>query len=353
MRVTIKHIYLTLILIFLLAPALGLLAAKSGHESCEKRSIHEFPSAYNDTTFFSEVEDYVTDRLLFRGFVNHWGSLFKYKVFNTPIKTDKVIPGKDGWLFYISKGDNIYDSYRHTNLLTKEGLVNWQNHWGSVKQKLKEKEIPFFMSVWPNKSTIYSNKVQSSLSAQQLDTLSKIDQITQYLKRNNSPLKILDIREELMLNKDVQLYKKHDTHWNAYGAFIGYQELVKHMGFRPLELSDYSIKWDITYKGDLIYLMGVCNEQEVISELTPTFQLKKDTKVKQIIYADRADLYINLEPFIDKKVIFFRDSYTSVLIPFLTHQFSECLFVWSAYDEGLIDKYKPDVVVVCPVERYF
>lgn len=353
MKVTIKYLYLGLFFILLLVPALGLLVTKSEHESCENREVQGFPSSYNDTTFFSEVEGSVTDRLLLRNFVNHWGSLVKYKVFNAPMKTDNVIPGKGNWLFYISKGDRIYDSYRHTNLLTEEELLNRKNHWNGINKNLKDKGVMLHLSVWPNKSTIYSEKVPNNLRSQQLDTLSRIDQIIEFLERDKSSIQVLDVREVLLSRKEVQLYKKHDTHWNHYGAFIAYQELIKQLGYSPFQLTDYTIKWETTYKGDLIYLMGVCNDQSVISELDPSFTFKKELDIKKTNDGDKTDVYVNTNAPIDKKVLFFRDSYTSLLVPFMTHQFRECVFVWSGYNEDLVYEHKPDIVEVCPVERYF
>ena len=55
----------------------------------------------------------------------------------------------------------------------------------------------------------------------------------------------------------------------------------------------------------------------------------------------------------NKKVLFFRDSYTRNLLPYFTQHFKESYYYWQDYDQKIVDSLRPDVVVVSKVERYF
>ena len=51
------------------------------------------------------------------------------------------------------------------------------------------------------------------------------------------------------------------------------------------------------------------------------------------------------------KVLIFRDSFFTAMIPFFKESFGESVFIWSSYDRSLIDIEKPDLIICEVIER--
>jgi hypothetical protein len=101
----------------------------------------------------------------------------------------------------------------------------------------------------------------------------------------------------------------------------------------------------------MLEIMGLCFTS-LFPEKIPQLKLIKQVK----IYATPNDIsYKNINPTAksNKKVLFFRDSYTRNLLPYFTQHFKESYYYWQDYDQKIVDSIRPDVVVVSKVERYF
>jgi alginate O-acetyltransferase complex protein AlgJ len=146
-----------------------------------------------------------------------------------------------------------------------------------------------------------------------------------------------------------------DTHWNMFGAFVAYKELMASLA-RDLELvvqEEADLSWTSQpYVGDL----GVRFEperSETIEALTrgygPTCKLvlqnnKFERGNVQVFTNDRAGL---------PTCVLFRDSFAYLLIPLLLESFSRLVAVSSLsvlYD--LLRAERPDVVIVQVAERF-
>src|SRR5690606_15604814 len=112
------------------------------------------------------------------------------------------------------------------------------------------------------------------------DTMSRVDQIENYLKVYNSSVKLTDVRDVLLEGKENnQLYHKFDSHWNSFGAFLAYRkffiENMGDIGILPKTLDDFDVKWETYNQGELIQMLGIQNK-DFFLEKNPVFTLKKD-----------------------------------------------------------------------------
>jgi len=357
MKVTLKYLYILTFLTILLLPSIGLYFNLSIYETCENRTLKEEPDFKWSTTYISEYEAYYNDHYGFRNLMNYWIANFKYTVFNTSIHPDKVVLGSDDWFFYASLSDKVLYSYAHDNLFSSSQLDSLEKNWSKRAADLKTQNIAYYSAVWPNKSTIYAEFVPFQMQMQQKHSPSRIDQAKSFLKKVNSPSRFLDVRD-LLLNKkkDQIIYLKHDTHWNELGAFYGYQKLCAFMNLIPFKLDAFHIRYEHLPKGDLKGMLGLCQSSNVL-EKVPFLVLKDSTN----LITEYPTLYPGVTYYEYSKnkdaeaqtILVFRDSYTTALIPFITLHYQKAYFIAGDYNPDIVEKIKPDVVLVSKVERYF
>ena len=118
-------------------------------------------------------------------------------------------------------------------------------------------------------------------------------------------------------------------------------------------MSDFDITWEETNKGGLIDVMGLCNSY-MITEQQPVLKFKDNNIFIEHITTDLDNMYCkrNTSSKSDKRILIFRDSYSSAMVQFISLNFREAYFVWSDYHQFVVDMINPDIVVVAKVERY-
>ncbi len=354
MQKIIQHIYYSLFIAILIIPVLGLFSDLQLYPNCEKRELVEKPDLSFSKEYVNQFENYFDDHFGFRNLMIHLNGTIRYLVFNSSSKPEKAVIGSEGWFYYTSVADKIMDSYSHKNLWTIPEIYYMTNIWEKRKVLLDSCGIEYYMAVWPNKPTIYPEFVPGRMSVQKKDTISKTDQIINFLKWNKSTVELIDVRDELKSQKtENRVYCKHDSHWNALGAFIAYQKLMRKLNMIPYEMSDFDITWEETTKGGLIDVMGLCSSNN-ISEQLPIFELKDKHISIEHITTELDNMYCkrNNSSKSDKRILVFRDSYSSAMVQFISLNFKEAYFVWSDYHQSVVDLVNPDIVLVAKVERY-
>ncbi|MDC0339423.1 hypothetical protein OAN33_07805 [Flavobacteriales bacterium] len=357
MKGTIQNIFIGLTLLTLTIPALLALLDVKLVENCEKRELHTLPTFSISEKFIDDFENYFDDNFGLRNSLINWGSSIKVNLFKSSVHPQNVKFGKSGWLFYNKIDGGIFNSYAHRNLLSNEELKSLVEVWENRKINLESKGIKYIMAVWPNKSTIYPEHIPLTMKAQIKDTLSKTDQILNFLHSSKSSIPFIAARSKLMEEKKKnQLYRKLDTHWNQVGAFYAYQYFMEKtsdiLGVVPYNLEDFTIKYHCESKGDLLSILGIC-ETNSFSETNPTLQLTDNN----LTITKSEGKYKNSLTFKNKKcdnrlkVLIFRDSFTDALIPFFKNHFYETHFVWFDYQKHIVDTLKPDIVITSFVER--
>jgi hypothetical protein len=357
MKGTIQNIFIGLTLITLTVPSLFTLFHIQLVENCEKRALNTRPAFLFSEKFIDDFENYFDDNFGLRNSMISWGSSIKVNLFKSSVHPQNVKFGKSGWLFYNKIDVEIFNSYTHQNLLTNNELVSLVEVWESRKINLESKGIKYIMAAWPNKSTIYPEYMPLTMQAQIKDTISKTDQILNFLRSSESSIPFITVRSKFMEEKKkTKLYQKLDTHWNQVGAFYAYSYFMEEtsdiLGVVPYNLDDFTITYHDESKGDLLNMLGIC-ETISFSETNPTLQLIDDnlTITKSEGKYKNSLIFKNEKCENRLKVLIFRDSFTDALIPFFKTHFYETHFVWFDYQNHIVDTIKPDVVITSFVER--
>lgn len=192
----------------------------------ENRTLAKMPTFkdmfLNYTDFSKKFDEYYNDNFpLKSGFVSAY-SYTNYKLFSTSIMPNVTTVGRNGWLFYEDYGTrSAVSGDMHFDEAT---LKNIYDGIEAKSQALKALGKEYIVYIAPEKQMIYSEydklKVGSYTAA---------DQVVDYLLENNCSASILYGKDYLIANKDKKniSYYKYDTHWNRYGSYYGYRQIME------------------------------------------------------------------------------------------------------------------------------
>jgi alginate O-acetyltransferase complex protein AlgJ len=300
-------------------------------------------------------EAYFNDHFGFRRCLVSWGNKFKWAFFHAQ-SARNVLAGTDGWMFF--SGSQMLEQYCGDLQLSDTKLQAWQKLLERRRDWLAQRGIPYIFVLAPDKQSIYPEKLPAWLK--DLGGRTRVDQFVDYM-RTHSTVEVLDLRPVLLeAKKTAPIYQKTDTHWNYYGAFVAYQELVRTLaqkqvpGLKPLRMASFEVTNEFAPGGDMARSLGVnmLESNAVIfipqADLPPLdiYLPPENTKLKEIAYAKN--------PRGKGLVVVFNDSFGRYWVSFLGYQFAEADFVWHYDLNGpLIERKKPVFVVNEMVERFF
>ena len=271
---------------------------------------------------------------------------------------NNAVTGKSGWLIFT--GDLSSDDYQNIIPLSENKLEQFQKNLDSLAIRYKERGITLLVVIAPNKNTIYPEYVPDEIPV--LNEESRLDQLLHYMDKYGNT-KILDLRPSLVVaKKNSFVYYRTDTHWNSYGAFVAYQQIVSALSvsypeMQPLGMSNYTINAIHNRRLDLSNMINTSLIMEDIIRLEPNFEsevLLRSVPIRANIQRDM-NFSSNLEHPEYPTAIIFHDSFAESIMPFLQEHFSQAIFVPHAtpvFDLGWVDEQKPDIVIIEFTERY-
>jgi len=362
LKVTKNSIFIYTFMLIIVIPLLSTIFSKQHSAKTYENRIKTKQPIFDIKTPFifpQKFESYFNDNFITRDNYLQLNSVIKAQFLGISPLQNKVMIGKNGWLFFSYDCDPKLNNAGH--LLSENELEIIKNNLEERRAYLKEKGIAFYTIIPPTKTSIYPEFLPSNIP----HLNSKLTQLINYLEKH-STLRIIDVRNELLIAKEKeQIYYKNDTHWNSKGAFVAYSKLLNIINHdfpkvKPLKREELSFKLFKTNDGDLggfLMLKNYLNINKYQYFLTNGFQAKNIPK---------EELYKRFSPYnfhgIIKrntnqnlpKLLMYRDSYTMSLIPIISENFSESTYLWTyQMTPEIIDREKPDIVVLEIVERYF
>ena len=331
----------------------------------EKRLLNTFPKwsapGVSPKAYLGGIEAWFNDHFGFRKRLVRLHGKWKRDLFKDSSLAD-VIVGRDGWLFY--GGGRMIDNHRGTSLLSTNDLRAWQELLEARRDWLARRGIRYLFVVAPNKESIYPEQLPEWLATP--GPTRKLDQFIHHM-RAHSTVEVLDLRPALLAAKrDARTYLLTDSHWNALGAFAGYQAVVRAIsrqwpGLEPLPLEAFGQSIEDTDGGDLADMLGqerTLKERGVI-RLDPKpplqpLEVLDDTALDPGSVTRERRLRFTEQPGQRHRVMLFRDSFASAWQKLLGRNFSRVLYVWQQHwSAPLVERELPDMVVDEMLERYF
>ncbi|MFL5331480.1 MAG: alginate O-acetyltransferase AlgX-related protein [Gemmataceae bacterium] len=273
--------------------------------------------------------------------------------------TPRVWFGDDGWLFYNHEADNTYIPAGDPRL--KNRLAEWERAIPEWRTWLAARNIRLLMVVVPDKQSVYTEHLPPLVQKTRTSG-TPIDGVIAAWHTADPALDVLDLREPLKSAKaDKPLYFQTDTHWTLHGARAAYQSTAHRLGFDPHADSDFHLVEQPKKTGDLGFrLLGYFprgDEQfDDIQLKTSKAQLVRTYDLNDGFRLDylKARTWETPESGGGTCMLFhdsFGDFYYSKL---LAEHFDRLEAIPSNHlDPLLIERYKPDVVILELVERLF
>jgi alginate O-acetyltransferase complex protein AlgJ len=322
----------------------------------ENRKLAEFPkyfTAYAPAPYVAAFGQFFQDHFGFRKQLVRWNIHWKQNLFSeSPVSM--AMQGRNGWLYWGCEG--MVENYTGQWRFTEAELQNWQKLLETRRDWLAQRGEKYMFVVAPNKETIYPEYLPAWVVKN--GKPGKLDQFLAYM-RAHSTVPIVDLRPSLLAAKQIgPTYYLTDTHWNGFGAFVAYQQILRALqpqmpDLQPLDLGAFNRYRTMDHGGDL----AICIQQQ-----------DERQETQGIIFKPRAPLPPFKQPVEDKasggiatknpdksgKVVLFRDSFAGALIAFLGYHFNEALYIWQPeWDKEVLEREKPDLVIDEIVERHF
>ena len=354
---------LLVVIFFLAAPCgLSLLGVAGGRLAVENRPLAPVPplaeAVRAPTRFGPELAAHFRDAAPFRDHLIRANNRLRLALFGeSPVPG--VIVGRDGWLYY--NLEHALDDYLNVMPLSEGDMAEMVRVQAARRDWLAARGIAYLIVFAPNKERVYPEHLPSGLRP--LRPESRLSQIVPRLRA--AGIDVLDLREAVTAGKAAgRAYMLTDTHWNGYGGLLGASALVAALAKRfpamePLDPATYDLVVTDRPGGDLAEML-----------LLPDRWREPDVSARQRgaslarpaapgDYADPADHpereRVAYET--DRKdwprAVFFHDSFARAMQAHAAQRFSRSVFLWThAFSPEIIEKERPDVVVLEVVERY-
>lgn len=346
-----KIYYIIIFIIILLFPSMKI--DDKINDFRENRKLQEKSKLIKDgrlnLNFGKETEQWLNDHFHKRRQIIKIYEKINKKLIGR-VENNSAFMGKDKWLFY--KGDNSIINFQNINLYSEKELEKIEKNLKLRKEWLNNQGIKYYVFIAPDKNKIYGEYYPSYI--QKINQYGRAQQLKDFLKSKEIEI-VYPIAELLEKKKEGLLYYKTDTHWNSYGAFIGYQELMKKIK------KDFSNITILDMKNCMLTEKNY-NGGDLAGMLNVDLKLYQDIMYKEFIY-DYTYKYLKNEGrngVIVKskkslKVLMFRDSFTSAMEPYISETFGDVEYIWdhnfNNYQNKIITE-KPDIVIHEIVERY-
>lgn len=296
----------------------------------------------------AEYELYFNDNLPFRNEMITLNSWINYYIFHASTN-DKVIIGKDDWLFY-GKDDVVPPTcWWGETVYTDAQLQKIADNLTEINDYLADMGIEFVVFLAPYKERIYPEMLPEyygSPSGQHM-----AEQAVEYV-RSHTDIRVVYPWEELLDAKehirDATLYYKTDTHWNRVGAYVGSAALCSELGIEMPWIAGSEIVIERTgnWAGDLTsmihlgkYLRENDNDYSVSGYDDHDVENRTDdVKTATVYHCTNGDA---------RKIYVAGDSYFTLMGEFVGSQFNDTYIVHRAnYTNASLQEEAPDIFVL-------
>ncbi|MBJ2130612.1 hypothetical protein JC525_16915 [Alteromonas sp. IB21] len=322
-------------------------------------------------------------------FSDHMIGLKNYAIYELGVSGDpkNVIIGQDNFMFLGERHMNAYS--RYANKKDETALLDkFFTAANSLHRISQSHNLPILVNIVPSKGSIYSEKLPSFLRNEEvpyyyvIDALSKLQNPRFFTNRNA----LIEQKE------DGHVYHAWDSHWNAKGAYVGYENLMTEINSHTsLEITSTTIgtfEYEVLpYSGDLSRMLKLNHLPKIIQNhllpYGPTIKntyIKKDLDVFQSII-DNNSFKIERDSIVGKKMhrlgtnhqsilthtpsalnkvnlLWFTDSFGTNMSPFMHETFVNVAQIHPRYltnlsqMKAITEEFRPELIVITLAERH-
>lgn len=204
----------------------ALTSTEEWDETVERRQAVLWPAlslAQQDRAAYTEtVEKYLNDHIGLRRELINFRNYFDYFIFHKS-PTESIIIGENGYLYYT--GHKTNEDFSGSIPFNSEQLNKLRQTIDKRRKWLAERGILYLMVVAPNKQTIYPEFLPDYIRSH---GPTRANQLAEYVHGTDLENNVIFLAPRLIDAKGSKdIYFHLDSHWNSYGAYIGYQGIVE------------------------------------------------------------------------------------------------------------------------------
>lgn len=357
----IREIFISgVFILILLFPAINsgfrILPEEENHENRAMKKLPVFDISFLDV-FPKEYDEYFSDNFNLRENFLALNSKIKFHVFHkAPINT-KAFLGIDGWMYSVFRA---MENYLAQNLMNADEKQRFYDIIKYRKDFLDSLNCKYYFAIIPQKTTVYPEYLPLS---KRIDIDERVaDQICDIVDTMNG-VTLIDLRPVLKSNKNgIRMFHKTDNHWNDYGCLVAYDTMLDVIAkdfprVKPINMSSYVIDSVVTKGKNLAHIMGIYDgvtENKIICK--PDFEPKAKKGI------ERGYPVVEGFPYLDEfeevyttgndslpKILVIRDSFGSYLLPMISENFSETIFIFDGWhhrlNKDIALNEKPDIFI--------
>lgn len=321
----------------------------------ENRQLSVYKTFIKDNDInFNYGEDFnnwFSDRFYLRDKTTELHNILK-RTINRNYKDNFALIGKENWLFLVS--GNSERNYLNLDKFSEKDLKKAVDYIVSIDNYCKKHNKKFIFLICPDKNKIYGEYYPDYYIKNIPDSESRANQLISEL--NKRGVKTIYPYNVLKANKTSDqtklLYWKNDTHWSTYGAYTAYNESIsKALNIEPVKIKIQTLE---KHKGDISNRLPI-NYKDDTEYLTPKImssnaKCKQITNMKHNKLKKRGDIICVSKNQNSTSIVFYRDSFATNLIPFISENYSSSEFYWTnKVNSKEIDKF--NIIVFETVER--
>jgi hypothetical protein len=346
--------YWVLLLLAVLAVPLGVqllqpTATASEEEARVLSAAPEWPQTARDWLRLPrELDRFLGDHFGLRGELVRTHARLRYAA---DLPTDlRVIIGRDNWLFL--NGDGTIEQATGKWLREAE-ITRFADRAARLREALANKGARLIVAIPPNGPTV--NRARLPAWAAETPAVTEYDLMMRALHR--SGVDAVDLRPPL-LAAGPPVYRRTDTHWNKYGALVGYNAVADALGKRDWLIDPARVLRSFVpvAGGDLARLLALTKDladEEAEIDLAPYGARAVEVTPFETQFESGGDL---IETGRDgASVLVIGDSFTRGFWQdyFALHAGR---YVWvhheqCGFKQSVVDAAKPDIVILAPTER--
>lgn len=337
-------VFLFLILLLCLIPALGMLLPKQSTEAGGNETLVSAPvlrdaDGHWNLQYLSQVLDYIEDHYFLRqNFITAW-SVLNTACLHTSISED-VLLGQDGWLYF---ADTLPD-YTGIEQMSRREIFSAAHNLALINEYCQNQDAQFLFTIAPNKNSLYP-EYMPDLTILNQNHVRNADALSAELKRQNVPY--LDLFA-LFRSQSETLYFARDSHWNSKGAALAADAFNQALN-KKSDYFDGPFQLEQDHLGDLynmLYPAGT--DLEIDQKYRGTLSFTYDTPIRS---AESHTITTTGERGTDS-LLMFRDSFGNLLYPYLSDSFAHALFSRATdYRLNQIEQQQANYVAIELVER--
>jgi len=341
--------------------------------SRENRTLHPFPEMFIcrrfNGAFFRQFEEWFSDRFTGRKWaIEKERAVFAPNIYGDCVYTRNAIILKNNWMYH--RGYNSENMYQNKNRFTQEQLELCAENLQKLNDYFKKRHIRLYVVMTPDKERIYPEHYPARY--RQVHPESRLEQVFRFLSSNTDVRIIFPLYELLKEKGKYRIYAKAGTHWTSRGAYVAFrmlhEELKKDFPEMPSDQpnaetwrADYSADYDIAlqagYTDPVKQLPPEVLFQEV-SEIRCTYKSIPMDNLNGEIFVTEYSADIPRKHGL--KIFACTDSFWGAVIPFLFPCTNQMIRIFFGYGSpfhlapfaAIIEKQKPDVVVIETTERF-